>query len=240
MENFTFNGSDENFNEILFKTSLLSLAIYEDDPVKYLNDYISINKIRNTLGKICVSEIIDKDDFIKLECEQINIRYLISKNDNNKTIIVAFKGEENLSDILRDGKHFPEIDNETMSIKTGLYKKCFKIYTRYFYDKLIDNYKVIFTGYSMGGALAAMETVNLFDLFTLEKFDKNILFIGYGCPYIAEITYASTEEQNLRKHFLFIRQEDDLIVHLLDYLIDVIYFQRDVGDKNLMCRWFRE
>jgi hypothetical protein len=63
METFKFDKTDEKLNEIVFYTCLFSTAIYENDPLKYLTDNITTNKLKFNLGKICVSEKMLKKIF---------------------------------------------------------------------------------------------------------------------------------------------------------------------------------
>ncbi|CAF0703536.1 unnamed protein product [Brachionus calyciflorus] len=228
--NLKFDGTDEQFNEILFNSSLLISAIYKDDPLRYLNEKVISEKIKHNLGKVCVSQSFEQED-PQFKRNFFDFRFIVSKNDDFKRLIVAFKADENINDFLYDGQHMPHFDQINSRFRSSLYERTKSFPESYFLHKLnYQDYQVILTGYSLSGAIAAMATINIQGFTILPSISKKTLFIGFGCPYIAEMYFESeTVKEN---QFLFIKNRNDLLVDLLDYLIDVVYFQQEMLKMN--------
>ncbi|CAF1032407.1 unnamed protein product [Brachionus calyciflorus] len=200
--NFNFDGTDYQFNEILFNSYLLISAIYKDDPLRYLNEKVMTEKIKHTLGKVCVSQSFEQED-PQFKRKFFDFRFIV----------------------------MPHVDQISSRFKSSLYRRTKNFPESFFLHKLnYQDYQVILTGYSLSGAIAAMATINIQKFTSLPDISKKTLFIGFGCPYIAEIYFDSdiVKENQL----LFIQNKNDLLVDLLDNLIDVVYFQQEMLKMN--------
>jgi hypothetical protein len=68
-------------------------------------------------------------------------------------------------------------------VHKGFFDRSRIISIQYFLDKIIlDDYKVVFTGHSLGAAVAALVAVRVIFNGNISDPRKKVFFIGFGCP----------------------------------------------------------
>ena len=95
----------KDFQEILFKSSIASRAVYEDDPKEYLIRDASFN---HEIKKIHFSQSYN-DQGLKYFNKLYHVKYLIIDDEKNKRLYIAFRGTQTLQDVLNDVKIYSEI-----------------------------------------------------------------------------------------------------------------------------------
>ena len=94
--------------------------------------------------------------------------------------------------IIQDKINHPEIEG---SVHSGFLNRSLEIPIDFFLDKLIDDdYQLIFTGHSLGAAVAALLTVRvLFNdkVFGKQQLENRVLFIGFGSPTVGDKEFAN-------------------------------------------------
>jgi hypothetical protein len=230
----------ENFQEILFKSSIASRAVYEDDPQEYLIRDASFN---HEIKKIHFSQSYN-DQGLKYFNKLYHVKYLIIDDEKNKRLYIAFRGTQTLQDVLNDVKIYSEINGIKGRFHSGFYQLAENVPLEYFISKLADeDYELIFTGHSLGAAIAAMITIKiLYRPQMTKKYSDKIMFIGYGCPSIADIYFQIENDQIYKDNFIFIKNENDIVVDILDYISYLIYNnnQEYLNSLNIFAGFFEK
>ena len=99
----------DDFAEILLKTSLASSIVYNDDPIKYLEQ--NYKSTDHEIESICFSQ--NHGDQLKYFNKLHEIKYLIINDKVKKRLYISFRGTQNISDILDDIKIYPVINDVT-------------------------------------------------------------------------------------------------------------------------------
>jgi len=226
----------EDYQEILFKTSIASMAIYKDDPKEYLEGEPSFN---HEISKIRFSQTYT-DKGLKYLNKLHHVKYLIIDDEKNKRLYISFRGT--LQDILNDVKIYGEVNRIKGRFHSGFYQLAEIVPLEYFIAKLADEkYDLIFTGHSLGAAIAAMITIKiLYGKGMTKKYSDKIMFIGYGCPSIADIYFQEENDQLYKDNFIFIKNENDIVVEILDYISFLIYNNNNKDSLNIFAGFLEE
>jgi hypothetical protein len=229
-----------HYERILLSSVLLSEVIYEKKPIKSLNENYSY-----------YNHYIEEAEVKKTEKKWggHSTKYLIC--ENNKTLIVAFRGTADIDDFLTDivvqpfpyllSKKQPENDNTNLLkrfanlalpsplkknadnavddnipvVHSGFFLRSEEISIDYFLNKILKHdYKVVFTGHSLGAAVAALVAIKLIfheDVCENSKIRKNIFFFGFGCPAIGNSKFCSDIDEICKSNFHFYVNEDDYV-----------------------------
>ena len=211
----------DDYKEILLKTTLASFVVYQDDPKKYLEETPELKSYDHKIENISFS--YSHGNQIEYFNKLHKVKYLMINDEQKKIVYVAFRGTENIDDILDDVKIYPVIGNYGR-FHNGIYKRAETVPCLHFFEKLIEGYNLVFTGHSLGAATGAMITIKLLESIDMtEKYAKNITFIGYGCPSIADIYFKDKIEARHKDRFFFIKNQEDIVVEILDYVSYLIY-----------------
>ncbi|KAK9708651.1 hypothetical protein K7432_009522 [Basidiobolus ranarum] len=144
-------------------------------------------------------------------------KYVIAESEENglKTIYVAFKATETKKDILTDvsiAKYTP-LGSFDGNIHTGFYWEAMKIPLGFFISKLTqrnqENIKLIFTGHSLGGAIAKCVALTL--LQTPGVRQERISVYTFGSPPIGDEKLAEFCNTNYSRAFIAFRNQNDII-----------------------------
>jgi hypothetical protein len=153
------------------------------------------------------------------------VKYLICdcSNSMEKKLVVAFCGTSSIYDLFAESENYfnENQEEERGSLKDRIFKRSESIPIEYFLEKLSKGYKIIFTGHLLGASVAALVTTRL--LLNSKREYKKILFIGFGCPLIADETFKHKIEKNFKQNFHFIRDENDTFVDLLSICVNLFY-----------------
>lgn len=199
------------YYKLLMASNLLCRCVYQENPRKCLHtdEYIEYNHKIEELA-------------ISLETS-LESRYLISNDDESELLIVGVRGSSTLKDFARDGQiSKEEIKHKRIkgSVHKGFWLRCNEIPIDYFVDKIVDDgFKVIFTGHSLGAAVAALLTMRvLFDekIYKHKKLHRKIICIGFGSPAFGDDRLKQClRENNFTDNFHFYVNKNDIVVDLL-------------------------
>ncbi|RNA30136.1 lipase, partial [Brachionus plicatilis] len=210
---------NSNYQEILYLCALASNAIYEDSPFDKKGIFSDCG---HSISRLCVSKSIEKSDNLNLIFGLNDVKYMIFESVQfPKVLFIAFRGTQNLSDFLTDVNCISQV-NEMLSGKfhSGIYSRSELINLKYFVQKINDGYKIVFTGHSLGAAVASMTAIKLTSRIHEEK-AKNVFFIGFGSPLFADKTFS--ENFKFSENFHFYVNEDDIVNSILNDLADIIH-----------------
>jgi hypothetical protein len=215
----------------LFQCSLISELIYADDPRKALESH-QCNHLNHGIKSFCVSKTIDD----KRSESNFDVKYMIcdcSKNNDEKRLIIGFRGTSSFQDFLVDLDLIGQINECEGSFHSGVYKRSKKIPIKHFIEKLLnENYEIIFTGHSLGAAIASLVTVEVLThkAVLVDSVIKNVQFIGFGSPLVA----CSKFKKFIGKYennFHFYANENDIVPKLLSILSNAIHSKPEIKDE---------
>ena len=220
----------KDVNEILLKSYIASNIVYQKDPKKHLQEIDWLKSVDHQIEEICFSQ--KNENNLKYFNHLNEISYLIIKDISKKKLFIGFRGTQNISDLLVDAKLHSTISNVNGRFHSGFYNRAQNVPTKYFEQKLFkEGYELIFTGHSLGAAIAAMITIDiLYKLDMTSEYAKKILFIGYGSPSVADIYFKDDVNLRYKDNFIFIKNQNDIVVEILEY---ISYFIYKKDDQNL-------
>ena len=227
--------------EILFQCSIISEIIYEKDPEATLKSD-QFKRLNHGINSLCVSETFED----KIETS-LDVKYMICdcSKDNKKRLIIGFRGTSSWQDFLVDLNLIGNIEGCAGRFHSGIYKRSKKIPIEHFIDKLInenENYEIMFTGHSLGAAIASLVTVRvLTHKAVFELHSKKIKFIGFGSPLVACANFKKFIEKH-KEQFHFYANENDFVPNILSILTNAIYSEPKIQDQqNLnLIEFFQE
>ena len=228
---FTLQIHPDYFH-ILFQCSIISEIIYEPNPIDILNKNKDYKYFNHGINSMCISHTVDdiKESTIGLE-----VKYMICDCSTNekKRLIVGFRGTKSFEDFLVDLKLYAEINNCQGRFHSGIYRRSEMIPIEHFVKKLVEEkYQNIFTGHSLGAAIAALVTVKVILQRALDKEDiNNILFIGFGAPLLACQTFKLFIEKHYCNNFHFYVNENDIVPKLLAIFSNVFHEDKEIQEK---------
>ena len=222
--NCSLGSKYENFNycKILFQSTIISEIIYEKDPRECLrsNDF---KYLKHGIKSMCVSKTNTSEELDTT----FEVKYMICdcSTASKKRLIVGFRGTKSMNDVLTDLKVYSKINNCNGRFHNGFNKRSEQIPIKYFVKKIVeDGYEIIFTGHSMGAAVAALVTVRvLLEKSMVEENCKKVTFIGFGSPLVACGDFQTFINSRFKSNFHFYINNKDLVPRLLSYMTRIIY-----------------
>ncbi|CAF3338168.1 unnamed protein product [Rotaria socialis] len=177
-------------------------------------------------AKACISTLNELKDSMQHGIDQILFstnckrQYLIASKPKEKEIYVAFRGTESWKALLSSFQVYVHLNDFKGTFHAGYYQQAKLIPLApfcYLLNKHQD-YKLIFTGHSFGGALAAMVTMNMLgDLRTI-NFQDRIHCVAFGSPFISNKACSQYINDRLKHNFQFYINHSDIIPYLLTYV----------------------
>ena len=211
----------DQYSQILINCMAACSVIYEENPCKALS---SCN-FNHEIEKVIMSKDIDGS---------LDIKYMIcycSTSETNKQMLIAFCETKYMTDFIFDIQQYGEINGCDGGFHSSINLWSLQIPIDFLVNKIIDeNFKITFTGYSLGASIASIVAVRLlFHEKTKNKTD-NIFFIGFGSPRFVSNEFKSFIDDNreLRERFHFYINERDPIFQLLDDLMDHLYLHQNL------------
>jgi len=215
-ENFFFDKMKDFLKssyEYSIKNKEISSSII---PIDFLNEkYKEIEEI-NTRGynymKLFTLSILDIFFYFIYR-----YNFIILKNDQYKKIVVAFPGItykfQLLEEIIHAGMvELPIKEKNKVFRVIEMYNNIFTLIENDLFDNLNKipeindkNYQVIFTGHSLGGAIA---TISSFYYIKNYKFEAENILITFGQPKVGNEYFAKELTSNLRQIYRIARPRD--------------------------------
>lgn len=217
--------SDSDYYKTLLTCVAACKSIYAEQTLKELNKAENeedlnyrLNELNYKIQEAAVSQEIKIESF---KSDKLDTKYMVCY-EIGKLLIVAVRGSQNLKDFLIDSQIIGyTIDNLPGEFHYGFSKRCLEIPIDYFVEKLLnDDYNIIFTGHSLGGAVAALLTCRLLfheKVFNDPKLHKKVLCIGFGTPHFADKAFKEAAAK-FERNFHFYVHEEDAVVYLLDHI----------------------
>ena len=168
--------------------------------ISYLNNNIKLNKY------IFLQDIINYSYY---NDNKTDVRYYLLYN--NKKINVCFRGTKNFNNLLINFNIYPKKFNNNIKIHSGYLNQYLNLKNNIIYD--INNIcyynnitDVIISGHSMGGALAMIASLDLYEYFK----NKNISIKCYtfGTPKFANYAFNHEYHKYINNSYRFINKFD--------------------------------
>jgi hypothetical protein len=197
---------DLETNFIYRDCSLLSRAVYEENPELYLQ----------TNGHRFTSMV--QPDRPILEGRYIIVQMVCG---DVKHLYIAIRGSYYTEDWTTNFNAWPSL-KEIGTVHTGWYSRMEQLPSKYLLSKLHEGYYIYVTGHSLGGAVAQLLTCELLGNDLVARFDANELSqrlkcICFAAPMVL-IGSAADRMNNLhRNNFVNFVQIDDIVPKVLSW-----------------------
>jgi len=209
-----------NYNQILISCFVASEVIYQENPLEELRSD-SFNKFNHLIKQAIDSKVNDDSQ----DSNSLQMKYMICKGE--KTLIVAIRGSHSTEDFLVDLKLNGKLNNLEGRFHSGIFQRSQQIPIDYFIEKITEGYTVVFTGHSLGAAVAGLVTIRVLYDSRIEsnenKYHKNILCIGFGSPAFADDNFKEYIERDYKNNFHFYVNEQDIVFSILTDLSNILY-----------------
>lgn len=131
----------------------------------------------------------------------------LSEEYNKDTVILAFKGTTTSKEVLVDAN----IDRIDLGQMGKIHRGFYDYFTEKHRDEIDEIMKaheeynnVVFTGHSMGGALATLAAC----YYGIEQPARNIYCISFGAPRVGNKSFAQKFDETVFKSFRFVNTGD--------------------------------
>ncbi|KAL9646849.1 hypothetical protein ABK040_013709 [Willaertia magna] len=215
----------KDYCQILLQCAITCEISYEKDPKQVLNTkYYNYN---HNIKSLCSSITADLDRNATLET-----RYVIADCSDEKTkrLIVAIRGSYSKADVLTDVKLIPALNDYGYGIfHSGFLGRAKFIPIDYFFDKINEGYHIVFTGHSMGGAVAAILATRLLESCEVKAIKKaSVQFIGFGVPLLADEKFLKRVKDNQQtNNYHFYVNEEDGVPRSISMVSEIIRLSSD-------------
>lgn len=155
------------------------------------------------------SDVYKGQTIIKNAYKMLNYKYTDIKGYSSilslkqeKTLFIAFRGCKDLDEVVSciESKLVKPIPSKDMMINIALWNKyegvrdvTFDLIDTYINEHKNDINEIVFTGHSLGGALAQISGT-LYDKYCISQLSKKCITLG--TPYIGDVNYVSATNES--------------------------------------------
>ncbi len=168
-------------------------------------------------------------------------KYLIAFKPNTKEVYVAFRGTENLKSLLPSMKVFGMPNHFQGRFHGGFKDQADEISLEpfyYFLDKYPD-IKLIFTGHSLGGAIAAVVTSNMLVDGQTDDRRRRISCVAFGAPVLCDKECSIYLNERYKNQFHFYINQSDVVPYIFcllhNFATNLLEQNADVVDNVQKC-----
>ncbi len=231
--------TSSQYHSILLTSIIATHESYNEDPFKSLQNFddsvlnsagSSHKKFNNLIQSLVVSNINDDNfkDIVWKGGDKMQVRYMVGHNENEKILVCAVRGSDTTLDWVQDLNAYMSgtIYDLPGKCHDGFIGRAKQIPIEFFVNKIVnEGYRCIFTGHSLGGAVATLLAVRVLFHEKIKgnsDFTKNILCIGYGTPPVGNAAFSKNIDSICKNNFHFYVFKKDLVV-LLPYPINLFF-----------------
>jgi hypothetical protein len=154
--------------------------------------------------------------FLRLKEEPVlhstdeDCQVMVGKDIDDETLIVAFRGTESKDDIFTDLKInrvmlplFRMPDELCPLIHSGFYEQFFSV-NKYLEEDIKEKDKIVFTGHSLGGALATIGSL----YYSFQYPEKDISCVTFGSPRVGDDRFAYYFNDRVTNSYRYVNDND--------------------------------
>lgn len=211
----------------LVDSIILSAVVYAVDPAEEL-------KVMDTeygLPPSAHYDFIPDEELAENGFDSCKQTMLVVRSQTGGHMVVACRGTTDVYDALTDLNFI----HRTMSLATGSAHAGFldrakTIPLDYFRRLLVRGERIVFTGHSLGGAVASLLALRLLEA-TGKWCHEQIQCYTFGCPFFADSELARYINKNYKHHFVHIVSRNDIVPKLmpLAYTLYSVWYGLQVG-----------
>jgi hypothetical protein len=167
----------------------------------------------------CCGELIKKENWILVTKSSIdldNYNFAVLRNDKYKKIIITFPGTRGITQLFREVADMGDSilgDDKTEKVM-DYFHKIYLLIKQMIGESLktmyaeYPNYQYIFTGHSLGGAMASIASLVSVKYENLRKTENSPVLITYGQPRTGNDIFANEVMNNIPIVYRIVRQGD--------------------------------
>lgn len=208
---------EDRIKKILIKdlVKLCNISYKNQEEVKKIYQIRPYNEFNNTLYN-CINE----PKLICSDCDTDCQVYRTIYNNNGKNILLLiFRGTSTNKDILidldvyRDYLYLDNYEGTKPLIHSGFLEQFETVKNKIIeeieeYKKLNNNFHIIFTGHSLGGALATLSSLYFYYKYKLEEIEINT--ITFGSPRVGDKIFVKLFNENIKLSYRFVNDNDPI------------------------------
>ena len=205
-----------NYHQILLNSVIASCLVYEENPIKVINE--SRSGYSHTIKKL-----------VKSQKDVIDVNYMVCdcSTDNNNVLLLSFGVTKSMQDFFINFQLWEvEIEGVEAYFHFGLYQRAMQIPINFFIDKILnENYEIVLTGHSLGASVAALVTIRILasPKILSNRIKRNkVLCIGFGSPAFSDSNFKKFIEKDCKDNFHFYFNENDYVVELLNCFLNYL------------------
>ena len=208
--------------EIVQNALVVSQAVYEEDPIDFLQTSYEKHNLKSVLSS-------HKDS----DCH-----FLLAEERNDKTVYLSFQGSYDETDVLKD-LQFYQKSAENGKFRGKIHAGFLSLAERFPFlkiitSKLLKDKTLVVCGHSLGGAVSSIVTADILLEQERRKFQnlKDVINITFGAPSFGDTELRNfLEEKKISDKMFHLVAENDPIPSLLSFTHSIAAAKSMIDDQ---------
>lgn len=210
--------SPEQYRKILVSLAL-SRAVYE-------KSIFSVSKYK-VFCETTFDEISESSGSVDVP------KFWVCVSKKTKEVYITFKGTDNYQNVIQDVQIYGMSNEIDGFFHYGFYTEANKVPLTDFSKFLEDGYELIFTGHSLGAAIASITAIKLLTNGYTKNREK-IYTIGFGCPLFSCKSFKEVFNDYNTNNFVYFYNEDDPVPKILSMIKSYLNQQKTKKKMDLI------